>query len=124
MATKIPTKKDLPDISRIASSFARQKRTNFSNLSKKLGKHTDYVRYHLSSRNLPPALLVALSQLLETNLFEPYIYLLPEHLRGTHGERKLKKQLEQKQSELTALQQELERVKAERDKYWDGLVGK
>jgi hypothetical protein len=85
-------------------------RTTAMNLSEDLGQSRNYLYRQLAHNNQSAALLLALSQHLKTNLFEPYINLLPEELRTTQREKELQRQ-------MAALEQQITDLIKERDIY-------
>lgn len=111
------TKKDLPDMPAIARNWAKYKGTSLKSVSRKLKKNPEFLRQSLSTRDVRPSVLLALSDFLSVNLFEYYLELLPPHVRPTAREKELMQEMEE-------LKNELKRVGEERDKYWQALAGK
>lgn len=84
--------------------------TTAMRLSKDMGQNSNYLYRLLTHNNQSAALILALSQHLKTNLFEPYVNLLPEDLRVTQREKEL-------QGQIVALQQQIADLTKERDIY-------
>lgn len=82
--------------------------SNKQRLSKNLGKSSNYLHYQLPKPNQSIATLLALSIHLQYNFIDAYLTLLPENIRPTSAEKAL-------QQQIADLQQELEKIKAERD---------
>jgi hypothetical protein len=82
--------------------------TNKQQLSKNLGRSSNYLHYQLPKPDQSMATLLALSIHLQYNFIDAYLTLLPENIRPTSAEKTL-------QQQIAALQKELEDVKKERD---------
>lgn len=79
-------------------------------LSIDLGQHRGYLYRQLKYNNQSAAIILALSEHLQTNLFEPYVKLLSEELQITQREKDL-------QAHITTLQQQIAELTKERDIY-------
>lgn len=110
----VRTKKELPDMAAIGRNWAKYKGTSLRSISRKLKKSPAFLRQSLSSRDVRPSVLLALSDFLGVNLFEYYLELLPEHVRPTTREKELQRKIEE-------LENELHRVGEERDRYWEKI---
>lgn len=77
-------------------------------LSLAMGEDHNYIYRQLKSKRPDPALIYALSIHLTTNLFEPFLNLLPENISPTTKEKQL-------QQQVTDLQRQLSDVTRERD---------
>ncbi|MCG3166400.1 MAG: hypothetical protein POELPBGB_02179 [Bacteroidia bacterium] len=121
MKKPIRIKTPLPRISAAVRDWAKYKRTSLRKLSKKMGKEESYLHQALRSNDVKVSLLLALSPLLNQNLFEYYTTLLPEDLQATEREKLLHKKIESLETKLEKIKDELEKVKQERDKYWEKI---
>lgn len=79
-------------------------------LSLDIGQNRGYLYRQLKYNNQSAAILLALSAHLQTNLFEPYVKLLPEELQTTQREKDL-------QAQINTLQQQIAELTKERDIY-------
>jgi len=104
----------LPKIYVIVKGYCKIGNTTLNKLSVKMGYHRTFLSERLKNNDIKVSLLLALSEELGINLFEHYENLLPLGLQNTARELGLKRM-------ITQLQEELFRVKAERDKYWEAL---
>jgi len=104
-------KEQQPELLEGLSVIALSQGTSLSTLSKEMGQASNYLRWHLKQGNPKVMLLVELSTRLNVNLLEAYLPLIPAAVRATEAEKQLALEKE-------ALQKELEKVTAERDKYW------
>jgi hypothetical protein len=104
----------LPDMLTIVKGWAKVKGTSLRKLALKTGKSKTYYNKMLKKGDPKASLLLTLTDILHINLFEYYLDLLPEHKRITQREKMMKEK-------ITALEKELEQVKAERDKYWEAV---
>jgi len=84
--------------------------TNAMSLSLDIGHNRGYMYRQLQHNDQFASLIVILSHHLQTNLFEPYINLLPDEIRGTQREKDL-------QAEITTLKQQIADLTKERDIY-------
>ena len=87
-----------------------EKRFSLSSLSEYLGKHHTYFQRSVNNYDHQVSLIIALSIALHTNMFEPFINLLPEELRITQREKEL-------QAQITDLEKQLAELGKERDIY-------
>lgn len=115
---KFRKKSELPEIVRIVEGLSKPKLWGLSRMSRKLGfsSGTALTR-NLMTRDLRISMLMALSEMLGTNLLEHYRMMLPETIRDTPVEAALKAEMEELKKELAA-------VKTERDKYWEAIAKK
>ncbi len=88
----------------------KEMNTNLRQLSINMGRSVNYLHKQLHNNDQPISVLILLSLHLQTNLFEPYLTLLPASISATAKEREL-------QNQVIALQAELQDVKKERDIY-------
>jgi len=124
MAEKItpPSKKKalnkpkMPEIRAHIAGMAHKRNYTLTKMSRAMGRNSNYLHQALSKGDPRIGLLMQLSDMLQQNLLEPYLALLPPTIGPTAAERELIQQL----AERTA---ELETVKAERDRLW-GVVEK
>jgi hypothetical protein len=121
MKKPIKIKAPLPRISAAVRDWAKYKRTSLRKLSKTMGKEESYLHQALRSNDVRVSLLLALSPLLNQNLFEYYTTLLPENLQTTQREKLLHKKIESLETELEKTKDELKKTEAERDKYWEKI---
>ncbi len=98
-------------------AIAHQQNTSLSQISKEMGQSPNYLKSHMEKGDPRVMLLVELSVRLKVNLLEAYMDLLPADVRTTGAEHLLA-------LENAGLRQELETVKAERDKYWSAIAAK
>lgn len=77
-------------------------------------RNRNYLQQILSRGHVKASTLLELSDVLHVNLFEYYLDQLPESKRITQREKMMKEK-------ISALEKELETVKAERDKYWEAV---
>ena len=96
------------NLAAIVMKTAETKNLNFAKLSKLMHKSDSFVSARLGRKKLSMPILFALSQHLQTNLFEPYTNLLPEAVRATAHEKQL-------QLQITDLQKQLDDMRKERD---------
>ncbi|HRH59484.1 MAG TPA: hypothetical protein PL045_02890 [Chitinophagaceae bacterium] len=92
---------------------AELKRTGFKKhkLSAQLGRDGSYLQRQLKNPDQPASLLLLLSQHLNTNLFEPFINLLPDHIRPTRKEKQLQQQIEDLQKQVADIAKERDLLK-------------
>lgn len=115
------SKKELPRIAALVRGWVKYKRTSLRKLSLKMGKNANYLQQQLRGNDVRPSLLLALSEVLNVNLFEHYIALLPEAIRPTEREFFLQKEIEGLKTELEKMKEEIKKVEGERDKYWEKI---
>lgn len=84
------------------------KKTNMKSLEKKLGKPRGFLQRAFKKYDTTVSILVTMSIEMQYNLFEPFLGLLPEHIRQTRKEKQL-------QEENANLKKELESITAQRD---------
>lgn len=94
----------------------KDKEKRFAKLSLQIGRSPSYLDKQLKQTDQPASLLILLSNHLQTNLFEPFMNLLPDDIRITQKEKTL-------QAEIAALQKQIEDLTKERDIY-KGIVMK
>jgi lambda repressor-like predicted transcriptional regulator len=103
-----------PDMLNIITGWAKMRGTSLRKLSLKMHRNENYLQQILSKGEVKASVLLTLSDVLHVNLFEYYLDQLPESKRITQREKMMKEK-------ITALEKELETVKAERDKYWSAI---
>jgi len=86
----------------------KDNKTNTYQIELKLGKAIGFFRRAFNKYNPEVSLLVTMSIELQYNLFEPFLGLLPEHIRQTRKEKQL-------QEEIANLKKELESMTTQRD---------
>jgi len=107
-------KKELPNLLETVKGYAKMRKSSLKRMSKNMGMAQNYLSQKLKNPNAEILLLLELSEMLNVNLMEHYLVLLPPSVQTTHRERALFIELEQ-------LKKELDRVGKERDKYWEAL---
>ena len=97
--------------------IVKEKGENLYQLSQQMNQAGNFLSQRLSRRQMSLPLLVALSMHLRSNLFEPFLSLLPDALQVTRREAAL-------QAEIDRLKGELAAMTKERDIYREVAVGK
>lgn len=101
----------LPDIRNAVIGAAKRRGTSLRALSLRMGYNANYLSDSLARNQPRITLLLELSVVLQVNLLESYLLLLPATVRPTAIERD---QMEQ----IDRLQQERDTARAERDRLW------
>jgi len=105
-------KNQLPDLLPMLKGYAKSRKSSLYRISKQMGMAPNYLSQKLKKPDANILLLLELSDMMNVNLLEHYLALLPPATQTTHRERALLMELEN-------MRKELEQVRAERDKYWE-----
>jgi len=107
-------KTELPNLTIPVQEARRRSLLSQRELTARLGVARSTLRRRLQSGDVNAALLIAFSEQLGVNLLEFYLPCLPEQLRITGRERKLREKIEALQRENQKLN---EKMAMEREKY-------
>jgi|GEM_PF-892587 len=114
---KAVSKPKMPNMLAHIAGLAHQRNYTLSKMSRGMGKSSNYLHQALAKGDPRVGLLLQLSDMLQHNLLEPYIALLPPTVGPTETELALKQQIAELSARLVA-------TEAERDKYWEAVLGR
>lgn len=103
------------DLTALVSAKTAENKTNMLKLAKAMGRNESYLYTKLKNKDQPVSVLLLLSYHLQSNLFEPYMKLLPENVSITQKEKDL-------QAQIADLQKQLADLAKERDIYKNILM--
>jgi hypothetical protein len=114
---KAPKKPNLPNVLAHVAGAAHKRNYTLTRMSRAMGRNSNYLHQALGKGDPRIGLLLQLSEMLHQNLLEPYLALLPPTIGPTEAERELQKQVDDLSARLAA-------TEAERDKYWQAILGR
>ena len=83
-----------------------ENRQGYNRISRLLGKEDSFLSQQMKRKNPSLAVFYTLSIHLQTNLFEPFQNLLPDHIRPTLKEKQLQQQIEDLQKQVADIAKE------------------